>query len=196
MSPITTPALRSTTPKRSFARRTARSALICSRRCGRGSRFRSTRARVTTSTAGSRPCYRRASSEDYGFSGAYDGSVLGGWLGYGLDVTGSIARRNDRSGQDRPVEVAPRFFGNARVLYDLPGDWPVIAVAAQFKSSARTDRSLDGGWPRMPTAPGQLELRATLSGPLPMWKALSYRFSADYAFVDRMAYLVCPHQAY
>jgi hypothetical protein len=137
-----------------------------------------------------------ASIEDFGFTGTFDGSVLGGSLRYGLNVTGSLARRNDRSGLERPVEVAPRFFGNARVLYDLPGDLPVVAVAAQFKSGALTDHSLDGGWPQMPTAPGQLELRATLSGPLPMWKALSYRFSADYAFVDRMPYLVGPHQAY
>jgi hypothetical protein len=48
----------------------------------------------------------------------------------------------------------------------------------------------------MPTAPGQLELRATISGPLPFWKALGYRFSADYAFVDRTPYVVGPHQVY
>jgi outer membrane receptor for ferrienterochelin and colicin len=137
-----------------------------------------------------------ATIDDVGFTGTYDGSLFEGSLRYGLNVTGSVARRNDRSGMERPVEVAPRFFGNARVLYDLPGDWPAIGVAAQFKSGALTDRSLDGGWPQMPTAPGQLELRATLSGPLPAWKALSYRVSADYAFVDRTPYVVGPHQVY
>jgi hypothetical protein len=137
-----------------------------------------------------------ATIEDFGFTGTYDGSLLGGSLRYGLNVTGSVARRNDRSGMERPIEVAPRLFGNARVMYDLPGDWPVLAVAAQFKSGALTDRSLDGGWPRTPTAPGQLELRGTVSGPLPFWKPLSYRFSADYAFVDRIPYVVGPHQAY
>jgi outer membrane receptor protein involved in Fe transport len=137
-----------------------------------------------------------ASIDDIGFTGTYDGSLLEGSLRYGLNVTGSVARRNDRSGTERPVEVAPRFFGNARVLYDLPGDWPAVGVAAQFKSGALTDRSLDGGWPQMPTAPGQLELRATLSGPFPMWRMLSYRFSADYAFADRTPYVVGPHQVY
>jgi outer membrane cobalamin receptor len=137
-----------------------------------------------------------ATIDDVGFTGTYDGSLLEGSLRYGLNVTGALARRNDRSGLERPVEVAPRLFGNARVLYDLPGDWPALGVAAQFKSSALTDRSLDGGWPAMPVAPGQLELRATVSGPFPTWKALSYRVSADYAFVDRSPYVVGPHQVY
>jgi hypothetical protein len=137
-----------------------------------------------------------ATIDDLGFTGTYEGSVLDGSLRYGLNVTGSIARRNDRSGSERPIEVAPRFFGNARILYDIPGDWPALAVATQFKSGALTDRSLDGGWPRMPTAPGQLELRATLSGPLPMWKALAYRVSADYALADRAPYVVGIHQVY
>jgi hypothetical protein len=97
---------------------------------------------------------------------------------------------------DRPIEVAPRFFGNARVLYDFPGDWPSLGVAAQFKSDALTDRSLDGGWPRMPIAPAQLELRATVTGPLPAWHALTYRVSADYAFADRAPYVVGLHQTY
>jgi outer membrane receptor protein involved in Fe transport len=137
-----------------------------------------------------------ATIENYGFTGAYEGALAGNSLRYGLNVTGAIARRDDRRGAPRPIEVAPRFFGNARVLYDFPGDWPALGLAAQFKSSALTDRSLDGGWVPMPIAPGQLELRATLSGPIPGFKAMSYRVSADYAFVDRAPYVVGLHQIY
>jgi hypothetical protein len=131
-----------------------------------------------------------------GFTGTFEGSLFGESLRYGLNVTGAFARRNDRSGMERPIEVAPRFFGNARVLYDFPGDWPSLGVAAQFKSDALTDRSLDGGWPRMPIAPAQLELRATVTGPVPAWRALTYRVSADYAFADRAPYVVGLHQTY
>jgi outer membrane receptor for ferrienterochelin and colicins len=137
-----------------------------------------------------------ATIDDVGFTGTYEGSAFDESLRYGLNVTGAIARRNDRTGAERPIEVAPRFFGNARVLYDFPDDWPALGVAAQFKSSALTDRSLDGGWPRMPIAPAQLELRATVSGPVPAWRALRYRVSADYAFADRAPYVVGLHQAY
>jgi outer membrane receptor for ferrienterochelin and colicins len=137
-----------------------------------------------------------ATIENYGFNGAYEGALAGDSLRYGINVTGAIARREDGRGVPRPVEVAPRFFGNARILYDFPGDWPALGLAAQFKSSALTDRSLDGGWATMPIAPGQVQVRATLSGPIPAWKAMSYRVSADYAFVDRAPYVVGLHQLY
>jgi hypothetical protein len=48
----------------------------------------------------------------------------------------------------------------------------------------------------MPIAPGQVQLRATLTGPVPILKALSYRVSADYAFVDRTPYVAGLHQLY
>ena len=137
-----------------------------------------------------------AAIENYGFTGTYEGALAGDSLRYGINVTGAIARREDGRGIPRPVEVAPRFFGNARIVYDFPDDWPALGVATQFKSSALTDRSLDGGWATMPVAPGQVELRATLSGPIPRFKAMSYRVSADYAFVDRAPYIVGIHQTY
>jgi outer membrane receptor protein involved in Fe transport len=141
--------------------------------------------------------YRNVSSIDnYGFTGGYEGSSAGGALGYALNVTGAIARRSDASGVEQPVEVAPRFFGNSRIHYDLPGDLPMLALAAQFKTRALTDRSLDGGWPSTPTAPGQLQIRATVSGPVPVWRGLSYRFSADYAVADRTPYVAGIHQLY
>jgi hypothetical protein len=137
-----------------------------------------------------------ATIENYGFNGSYQGALAGDSLRYGFNVTGAIARREDRRGNASPVEVAPRFFGNARILYDFPDDWPALGLAVQFKSSALTDRSLDGGWATMPIAPGQVELRATVTGPIPVFKAISYRLSADYAFADRAPYVVGLHQIY
>ena len=137
-----------------------------------------------------------ANIENFGFNGTYEGALAGDALRYGLNVTGAFARREDHTGMPRPIEVAPRFFGNARIVYDFPEAWPALALAVQFKSDALTDRSLDGGWARMPIAPAQVQLRATLAGPIPGWKALSYRFSADYAFADRAPYVVGLHQIY
>jgi outer membrane receptor for ferrienterochelin and colicins len=141
--------------------------------------------------------YQNVSEIDsFGFNSTYEGALGGNSFRYGFNFTGALARRLSPSGLATPVEVAPRFFGNARILYDFPDDWPALGVAVQFKSNALTDRSLVGNWPRMPIAPGQVELRATVTGPIPGLKALSYRFSADYAFADRTPYVVGIHQVY
>ena len=50
-----------------------------------------------------------ATIENYGFTGSYEGALGGDSLRYGLNVTGAIARRADRSGIEHPVEVAPDF---------------------------------------------------------------------------------------
>ena len=136
-----------------------------------------------------------ASIENYGFNGSYEGSLWEGSLRYGLNLTGALARRADQHHGTTPLEVAPRFFGNARILYDFPGDWPSLGIAAQFKTSALTDRALDGLWSPMPTAPAQVELRFTVSGPLSLVRGLSYRASADYAFAGRTPYTAGVHQS-
>jgi outer membrane receptor for ferrienterochelin and colicins len=140
--------------------------------------------------------YRNVSSIDnYGFNGTYEGSMLDGALRYGTNLTGAIARRNDDERGTTPLEVAPRFFGNARILYDFPGDWPALGVAAQWKTKALTDRALDGLWSPVPMSPAQLELRFTVSGPIPQLRGFSYRASADYAFANRTPYTVGVHQS-
>jgi hypothetical protein len=140
--------------------------------------------------------YRNVSSIDnYGFNGGYEGSLFEGSLRYGVNLTGAIARRTDDQHGTTPLEVAPRFFGNARILYDFQGGWPVLGIASQFKSNALTDRALDGLFTPVPLAPAQLELRFTVSGPIPVLRGLSYRASADYAFANRAPYTVGVHQS-
>ena len=140
--------------------------------------------------------YRNVSSiENYGFNGAYEGSLAEGSLRYGLNLTGAIARRTDQQHGTTPLEVAPRLFGNARILYDFPGDWPALGIAAQFKTNALTDRALDGLWSPLPIAPAQLELRFTVSGPIPPLRGLWYCASANYAFTDRTPYTAGVHQS-
>jgi outer membrane receptor for ferrienterochelin and colicin len=135
-----------------------------------------------------------ASIDNYGFNAGYDGSLLEGALRYGANVTGAIARRRSE-GDTQPLTVAPQFFGNARISYDLPSAWPTLALAAQYAARRPADRAFDAGFSPPPFAPAQLELRATVSGPLGLLRGLSYRATLDYAFADRGPYVIGPNQS-
>lgn len=135
--------------------------------------------------------YRNVSSiENYGFNMGYDGSLAQGRLHYAVNVTSAIARRVESSGAETPLTVAPHVFGNARVSYDLPEDLPTLAIAAHYLARRPADRAFDSGWSPSPYAPAQLELRATVSGPVPVVNGLSYRASANYAFASVGAHAI------
>jgi len=137
--------------------------------------------------------YRNVSSIDnYGFNAGYDGSLAEGSFRYGASVTGAVARQQVENGAAQNLKVAPQFFGNFRVSYDLPGDLPTLAVAAHYLARRPTDRVLQFDPPAY--APPQLELRGTVSGPLGLVKGLSYRGSVNYAFASRGAYVIGPNQ--
>ena len=91
--------------------------------------------------------------------------------------------------------MAPEFFGNARVSYNLPGDWPVIAVAVSLVGRRPTDGAFDEGWKPVPVSPTQVEVRPTISGLFPGVPGLSYRLIADYARAAVNPYLVGPVNA-
>ncbi len=133
-----------------------------------------------------------ASIESYGFNAGYDGSLGEGSFRYGASLTGALARQHEESRPDQALKVAPQFFGNLRFSYDLPGDLPTLAVAAHYLARRPTDRVFEFNPPAY--APPQLELRGTITGPLPVVKGLSYRGSANYAFASRGAYVIGPNQ--
>jgi hypothetical protein len=91
-----------------------------------------------------------------------------------------------------PLAVAPQVFGNARISYKLPGDWPVIGVVASVIGRRPTDGAFDSGWTPPPYAPTQVELRGTLSGRFPWIPGLSYRFIVDYAVASVNPYIIGP----
>lgn len=144
--------------------------------------------------------FRNVSSLDnYGFNLAYEGSLGDtGQLRYATNLTGTIARRNDPGLGAQPLAVAPQAFGNARVSYDLPGDLPTLGIAGHYLGQRPADRAFDGNFPVTPYAPAQLELRGTVSGPVPrtILPGLSYRVSANYAFASHAPYVVGPSQYY
>src|SRR5262249_14034519 len=137
--------------------------------------------------------YRNVSSIDnYGLNAGYDGSLGEGQFHYAVNVTGAVARRQEPDLPGTPLTVAPQFFGNARVSYALPGRLPTLALAAHSWGNAPTDRASASTPPAF--APPELDLRATLAGPVPSMKGLSYRLSANYAFASGGPYVIGPSQ--
>jgi outer membrane receptor for ferrienterochelin and colicins len=130
--------------------------------------------------------------DNYGYNGAFEGK--NGAFMYGGSLTGAHTRRQTATGAE-PLVVAPQVYGNARIAYDLPGEWPVVAVAASFVGTRLADRALDGGFPTMPTSPAALGLRATFSGDVPNVKGLSYRLAGDYSTATTVPYVAGPNQA-
>lgn len=141
-----------------------------------------------------------ASIDNYGINAEYDGSAgESQQIRWGATVTAAIARQTDPtdpSGPEVPLTVGPQVFGNARISYDLPGELPTLAVATHWMGKRYADRAWDGGWcsSQLPVTPPQLELRATVSGPVPGVKGLTYRLSANWAFASSAPYVVGPAQ--
>lgn len=125
----------------------------------------------------------------HGFTTALDGALADGALHYGASVTGAVAR----VAEIEAVPVAPQVFGNARVAYQPPNRaLPVLALAASFAGRSISDHSYDQGYAPIPTAPPELDVRATVSGPAPLVKRLGYRLIVNHAFHDRSPFGVGP----
>lgn len=125
----------------------------------------------------------------HGFTTALDGALADGMLHYGASLTGAVAR----VAEIEAVPVAPQVFGNARVAYQPPNRaLPVLALATSFAGRSVSDHSYDQGYAPIPTAPPELDLRATVSGPAPLIKRLTYRMIVHHAFHDRSPFGVGP----
>jgi outer membrane receptor for ferrienterochelin and colicin len=136
-----------------------------------------------------------AAIDDWGMDLSFEGSLVSSQLRYGLGFTGAYARA-EQGGRVVLVPVAPRYFGNARISYDLLGPWPTLALATHWLARRPADRFIDGSFATPPYAPPQVQLRGTLSGPVPAIRGLSYRASIDYAFAGTAPYVVGIHQGY
>jgi outer membrane cobalamin receptor len=135
-----------------------------------------------------------SSVDNYGFNATVEGSGGSGAFRYGVNVTGTRSRWNDPTTFTHDLAVAPTFFGNGRVSYDLLGDWPTIGLAVHWKNRRPADRAFDGDFVPVPYAAPQFEARASLSGPVPVVRGLSYRMTANVALGDRGPYVVGPNQ--
>jgi len=157
--------------------------------------------------------YRNVSGiSDIGVNAAFEGSALDKDLRYGVNFTYALSQQTlPNPGVDGamgpcpgaagtqaqanctlPLTVTPRVFGNARVSYDLRGDWPVIGVVASLVGRRPADAAFNSGWTPPPYAPTQVELRGTVSGRFPWLPGLSYRFIVDYAIAALNPYVIGP----
>jgi outer membrane receptor for ferrienterochelin and colicins len=121
-----------------------------------------------------------------GLNAGYYGTLVGGALRYGLSVTHAVTRISEPGGASNVLPVAAPTSGNARISYKLPHAWPTVALAARYVSRRPLDEYI--GDSRRFVDP-QLELRAALSGRL-FIEGLSYRLSANYAWIDVGPYAI------
>ena len=138
--------------------------------------------------------YRNVSNlENYGWNGAWKGSLVEGRFSYGLNATAAYTRRRAGS-ETRPLPLAPQLFGNVHAAYDFGGSLPTFGVAARYIGERPVDRAFDAGFDPPRYVPGSVELRGTLTGPVPYVRGLSYRLSANYATASEGPYVVGPRQ--
>ncbi len=124
--------------------------------------------------------------DSYGFNAGYYGALAGGSLRYGLSLTHAVTRISEPGGTSDVLPVAAPTSGNARISLSLPHSLPTVALAARFVSR----RPLDEYEPdNQRFADPQVELRAALTGGL-FLSGLSYRLTANYAFLDVGPYAV------
>jgi outer membrane receptor protein involved in Fe transport len=133
-----------------------------------------------------------ASIDSFGFNSGYEGSFLQSSLRLALNVTGAYSHRNDPEAGQQPLALVPQVFGNARIAYTLPGDLPTLAVTGRLLAQRLVDQYAN--FPKAPYAPALPEIRATVSGPVPWIRGLSYRASADWALVGTGPYVIGPFQ--
>jgi outer membrane receptor for ferrienterochelin and colicins len=129
---------------------------------------------------------------NYGYNGAYSGSLVEGHLRYGFNATAAYTRRTVAGTTER-LPVAPQLFGNARLAYVFGDGLPSPALAAYYVGQRPADRAF-ADWARTPYADPMLELRLTLSGPVPGIHGLRYRLGASYATASEGPYVVGARQ--
>jgi outer membrane receptor for ferrienterochelin and colicins len=132
-----------------------------------------------------------ASVDNFGWNGAWEGSLVDRRLRYGLSATGAFTRLN-QGGQSGPPAVAPQIFGNARVSYSAGGWIPTPALAVFAMGPRPADRTAPDGSP-LPEAPALVDLRAAVSGRVPAVRGLSYIVTADYTTAGRGPYTAGPN---
>jgi hypothetical protein len=109
-----------------------------------------------------------------------------------LNATAAFTRREAPGGDTQELEVAPQFFGNARVSYDFGGSIPTPSLAAYYVGERPASRAFDDTFVGIARGRPLAEFRATLSGPVPGLTGLSYRLSGAFATAAHAAYIVGP----
>ncbi len=131
---------------------------------------------------------------NYGINAAFEGSLLGERLRYGVNFTHAVSEVDQGDGDPHELTVGPSSFGNARASYDFGIPLPTLGLAVQYLGRRAADRAFDGGFARTPYADPHVELRLTASGEAPFLQGLRYRLIGDYAFAKEAPYVIGPNQ--
>ncbi|MGC4093812.1 MAG: TonB-dependent receptor [Polyangiaceae bacterium] len=149
-----------------------------------------------------------ANIKNYGGSFSVEGAAVSGRLRFGLNsmLTAAYRRLNSEEaarnaalgiGDEVPLTVAPRAYGNARVSYQF-GEDATVALAGGYFGRRIADQAYYGGDPSnlvpRPEAAPQLELRAALTGPVSQFRGVSYTLGGSYAFASEQPFVVGPSQ--
>jgi hypothetical protein len=81
------------------------------------------------------------------------------------------------------------------LAYVFGNSLPTPALAAYYAGKRPVDRAFNGGFVPTPSAPPLVELRGTLTGPVPSVPGLSYRLAANYATSSEGPYVVGARQS-
>lgn len=128
-----------------------------------------------------------------GGSAAIEGAV--GQLGYGASFTGAV------NVSDEALVASPTWFGNARVSWGFGDGLPRLSLAGAFSGERLITTAAALGPNGETWAPGtekvgpQVELRATVDGPVPGVKGLTLRGVVGGQLMPFSAYTVGPRQA-
>jgi outer membrane receptor for ferrienterochelin and colicins len=114
-------------------------------------------------------------------------------LRFDASLTSALTRVHSEDGVGAPT-VTPRFFGNARVAFDLGDRLPTVGLAAKVRAQRLADRYYDGGFDPAPTVPASVDLRLSLSGGLPWVAGMHYRTSVTWSSARTAPYVIGPSQ--
>jgi outer membrane receptor for ferrienterochelin and colicins len=128
--------------------------------------------------------------DNYGWNGGWDGSSLRNRLRYGVNATGAFTRLV-QGGVSTIPPIAPQIFGNARISYAAGGYWPTATCAIFAMGSRPADRTTSSGG-MLPDAPASADLRAVLTGRVPLVRGLAYVLAADYVTASHGPYTTGP----
>jgi outer membrane receptor for ferrienterochelin and colicin len=136
--------------------------------------------------------YRNISSIDnFGMNARVEGVFASSKVRYALNATAAYTSQDDPEyGASHAPAVTPQMFGNARIAYDIGDNYPVVGLGAHYAGKRPAARAFEKYFTYIPYVDPQVELRLTLSGPVPGVRGLSYRASLNYAFSDEAPYIV------
>jgi outer membrane receptor protein involved in Fe transport len=119
-----------------------------------------------------------ANVDNFGWNGAWEGSLLDRRLQYGANATGAFTRLG-QGGQSSLPPVAPQVFGNLHIAYAFGAGLPTPALTVYGVGPRAADRAAPDG-AMLPAAPALADVRVAVTGRVPSARWLGYVVTADY----------------